>query len=51
MKHRHSPFTEDTCKLSIIDIVRLLVGKEIKSGALVIGLYKMPKNYAESLLP
>jgi hypothetical protein len=50
IKYKSSMFCEDTCKLSIRDIVSLVIGKEIKIGPLIIGLYKMPRNYADSLI-
>jgi hypothetical protein len=50
IKYKSSMFCEDTCKLSIRDIVSLVIGKEVKIGPLIIGLYKMPRNYADSLI-
>lgn len=47
MKFRSSAFTADTCKLSFIDVIRLLMGKQIQDGALVVGLWSMPLNEEE----
>jgi hypothetical protein len=47
MKYRPSAFCEDTVKLTFRDVLRLLMGFDVKDGPLVLNLYRMPSTYAE----
>lgn len=39
MKHTISPFTCDRAQLNVIDMLKLLIGKELKGSGLTISLY------------
>lgn len=40
MKVIYSPFFSDVVKLDLMDIILLLIGRKIKSGAMVVSLWK-----------
>lgn len=44
MKQQNSAFYNHAVKLTISDYIKLLFGKQIKDGALIVGLWKMPDN-------
>lgn len=44
MKIVHSLFYADTIKLTIIDMIKLLFGKQIKISGIMLGLWRMPNN-------
>jgi hypothetical protein len=48
MKLKQSMFSSDCVKLSFVDVFKLLLGFEIQQGALIVGLWRMPKNYLET---
>jgi hypothetical protein len=44
MKTMPSAFYDTSFKLNLADMVRLLFGKEVRSGCYVIGLWRTPDN-------
>lgn len=43
MTYLPSAFRSDRARLTFLDILRLLVGLEVRSSSLILGLWRMPK--------